>query len=394
MADIGQSSATTETTTPEYYTKYMTDLATKGTAAAPNYVGATDLQNKAFDLSSANVGKYQPSLDAAGNLINTGAAVDITGAANPYLTAGTSSSADLVGGYMNPYTKNVVDQIRMANQQNIAQNLSPGITAGAVGSGQFGSQRGANALALGISNADIGALSQQAAALQSGYSDALKAAQAQRAAQVNAGQIAGNMATAEAQKLRDAATSRMNLAKTQQDLGITDVNQLATMGAQKQQIEQNKELFPLDVLNKKASILSGAQIPTSTTSTMNASALSQIAGLGALGAAAFAPGAGTTVTNADGTKTTTPGPSYVDRFVNWIKSGQQGPAPEAPNTGGQPGGSLPGSTPSVIADGHGGFIDTATGLPVNADGTPIDQSGDEDTTGGYWDDNGNWVKKP
>jgi hypothetical protein len=393
MADIGQSSAVTTTTTPDWYTNSMKNLAAGATQYgvggpnAPQYVGATDLQNKGFDLASSNVGNYQPSLDAAGNLINKGAAVDITGAANPYLTSGTSSSADLVGGYMNPYTQNVVDQIRIANQQNIAQNLSPGITAGAVGSGQFGSQRGANALALGISNADIGALAQQTAALQSGYSDALKAAQAQRAAQVNAGQIAGNMATAEAQKNRDLATSRINLANAQQTSGLTDVNQLLTTGAQKQQIEQNKQLFPLDVLNKTASIFSGAQVPVSTTSTMDSSTLSKIATLGSLGAAAFA-------------KDAKGGPSYAERFMDWLSKGEIGPAPtygntgNAPQTGGQPGGSLPGSTPSVIADGNGGYIDTATGLPVNADGTPIDQSGSEDTTGGYYDADGNWVENP
>jgi hypothetical protein len=509
MADLTQSSATTATTTPEYYTKYMTDLATQGGAAAPNYVGAQPLQTQAYNAAQTNVGNYQSGLDAAGNLINKGAAVDITGAANPYLksgtttsgfaqtdpylkagtttsgfatadpylksgtttsgfatadpylksgtttsglssanpylTSGTSSAADLVGGYMNPYTQNVVDQIRMANQQNIAQNLSPGITAGAVGAGQFGSQRGANALALGISNANIGALNQQASALQSGYAQALAAAQAQRAAQltagqtagnlqtsqnqnlinagqiggnlqntanqnlinagqiggnlqntvnqnlvnagqiagsvqnqgnvnlINAGQIAGNMATQEAQKNRDLAAQQMSLANQQQSQGIADVNQLATMGAQQQQIAQNKELFPLDVLNKKASIFSGAQLPTSTTSTMTGSPLSMIAGLGALGAAAFAPGAGVTITNPDGTKTTTPGLSYADRLINWIKSGQQGPAPTAYPDRGTGGGTGGGGAASdtIASDGKGGFIDTTTGHPANADGTPI-----------------------
>jgi hypothetical protein len=403
MADIGQSSAVTTSTTPDWYTNSMKNLAAGATQYgvngpnAPQYVGATDLQNKGFDLSSANVGNYKPDLDTAGNLINKGAAVDITGAANPYLTAGTSSSADLVGGYMNPYTQNVVDQIRMANQQNIAQNLSPGITAGAVGSGQFGSQRGANALALGISNANIGALAQQASALQSGYSDALKAAQAQRANQVNAGQIAGNMATAEAQKNRDLATSSMNLGSQRQTSGLTDVNQLLTTGAQKQQIEQNKQLFPLDVLNKQATILSGAQVPVSTTKTMDASTLSQISGIAALGAAAFAPGPSVTVTNPDGTKTTTPGLSYVDKLVNWFKSGQQGPAPVAPagtGTGGGTGGG--GAASDTIApDGKGGFIDTSTGLPVNADGTPLTGTGGGaggggagagTIAGGHWDE--------
>ncbi|CAB4131797.1 hypothetical protein UFOVP125_7 [uncultured Caudovirales phage] len=458
MADLTQSSATTATTAPDWYTSSMKNLAAGasqygvGGANAPAYVGAQPLQTAAFDATKANVGNFQPGLNTAGTMIGQGANVDITGAANPYLQAGTSSSADLVGGYMNPYVNDVVEKIRLANQQNIAQNLSPGITAGAVGAGQFGSQRGANALALGISNANIGALGQQAAALQSGYSDALKAAQAQRAAQVSAGQIAGNMATQEAQKFRDLSTNQMNLAKQQQEQGVVDVNQLATMGEQQQKIAQNKELFPLDVLNKQASIFSGAQVPMSTIQTMEGSPLSIISTLGSLGMAAFAPGANTyePVLDANGKPTfdasgrpitkSVPGASYADRLISWIQGGQKGAAPTPPaktgtgtgtGTGGGIGGGGAGSdtvasdgaggfvdtttglpvradgTPltgtgggtggggagsdTIASDGAGGYIDTRTGLPVNADGTPIDQSGGEDTTGGYWDENGEWV---
>ena len=528
MADLLQSSATTATTTPQYYTDYMTNLAQRGTAGgtAAQYVGATPLQQQAFGSVAQNVGNYQPSLTAAGQNYGAAANTAITGAANPYLqagtqtsgltqanpylatglaasganaanpylaagtatsgasvanplisqgaginalssanpyltagtttsgasvanplisqgaginalssanpylsagtqtsglsqanpylTSGTSSAADLVGNYMNPYTQSVVDQIRLANQQNIAQNLSPGITSGAVGSGQFGSQRGANALALGISNANIGALGVQNQALQSGYAQALTAAQQQRANQlaagqtagtlqnqfsqnqvnagqiagnlqnqtaqnqitagqnlgalqnqfaqnqVNAGQIAGNLqntmaqnqitagqnlgalqnqaninqvnagqvagnllntygqnaltagqtagtlqnqanvnqvtagqaaANAAAQQAAAqtaAATGQLNLGQQIQQSGLADVNALSTLGQQQQQIEQNKQLFPLDVAAKQAAILSGAQIPTTVTQTMQGSPLSAIAGLGGLTAGMFA----------------------------------------------------------------------------------------------------------
>lgn len=398
MADITQSSSTTATSAPSYYTDYLSNLASKGTAAgaaATSPAGAaawdpTANQTAAFTNVAANVGNYLPGLAAAGSSFDKANAIDISGAANPYLkagtatsgltaaqptlasglaqntgvatanpyltagtttsgltaaqpnlTAGSSSSADLVGGYMNPYTQNVVDQIRLANQQNIQQNLSPGITAGAVGGGQFGSQRGSNALALGISNANIGALGAQSAALQSGYTEALRAAQAQRAAQltagqsagtlqtqananqvnagqiagnlqsqqaqnaltagqtmgtlqnqanvnqVTAGQVAGNMATQQGQLTRDIGTAQAALANQTQTQGLADVNALATLGGQQQTIAQNKVLQPLDVLGKQASIMTGAQLPMSTTSTMNASPLSAIAGLGSLGVGMF-----------------------------------------------------------------------------------------------------------
>jgi hypothetical protein len=230
------------------------------------------------------------------------------------LASGTSSAAPLVGDYMNPYTSNVVDQIRLANQQNIAQNLSPAITSGAVGSGQFGSARGANALALGISNANIGALGEQSKALQSGYAQALAAAQQQRANQLNAGQtagtlqnqfntnqvtagqVAGNTAAQEAAARTAAATGQINLGQQQQQSGLADVNALSTLGQQQQTIAQNQQLFPLDVAAKQMAALSGAQIPTTTMQTMTGSPLSAIAGLGALAGGMFSKNAsGTSV---------------------------------------------------------------------------------------------------
>ena len=297
MADLTQSSATTATTTPQYYTDYISNLASKGTqygvggANQPAFADATPLQQAAFQGVANQAGTYAPALEAAATSLGKAYNTDITGAVNPYLTSGTSSSADLVNNYMNPYTSNVVDKIRLANQQNIQQNLSPGITGGAVGSGQFGSQRGANALALGISNANIGALAQQAAALQSGYSDALKAAQAQRANQMQAAQMAGNAATQQAQNYRDVGTQAMNFAQQKQTQSLADINAMATLGAQQQQIAQNKQLFPLDVLAKQAAVLSGAQIPTTQTQQMTGSPLSAIAGLGTLGVGLFSQNA-------------------------------------------------------------------------------------------------------
>ena len=375
MADLTQSSSTVETAAPSYYTTYLKDLATEGGTAATNAAAnvtsptsawnPTALQTQAFTDVNANVGNYLPGLATAGQTFTNAGATDITGAANPfltagtttsgltqanpYLTAGTSSSADLVGGYMNPYTSNVVDQIRLANQQNIQQNLSPGITAGAVGGGQFGSQRGANALALGISNANIGALGQQAQALQSGYAQALAAAQQQRANQlqagqtagtlqnqyntnqVTAGQVAGNMAAQEGQLLRDVGTGQAALANQTQLQGLADVNALSTLGAQQQAINQAKVMAPLDILSKKASLMSGAQLPMTTTSTMTGSPLSAIAGLGATAAGLFNPTAGTTVRNADGTYSVVPGTSLGDRFTNWA-GGLFSSTPDAPST--------------------------------------------------------------
>ena len=223
------------TAAPQFYTDYLNNLATQGTQAAQNaqYVGAQPLQQQAFQQVANNVGNYQPALTNATNLASS---------------VGGTSLADAIGNY---------------GQANIAANLAPQATAGLVGSGQFGSSRGASALGQVLSNADLGILQQQQTALQQD--------------QVN--------------KL-NAANTLGNLANTTQTLGLGDVNALSTLGGQQQTIAQNQQLFPMQNLTNAAGLLRGYSVPTSTSSSYTgpipgayaASPLQQVAGLGALAA--------------------------------------------------------------------------------------------------------------
>jgi hypothetical protein len=181
---------------------------------------------------------------------------------------------------MNPYIQDVVNSIGTLGQRNIQQNLAPQATAGAVGSGQFGSQRGAQVLGQTIQNANTDILAQQNQALQSGYQNAMTNAQKQQALEAQLGQTAGNLAGTGQSNLINAATVGGNLAGQTQTLGLGDVNALATYGGQQQQIAQNKQLFPLQTLGTEAGLLRGYQIPTSSVQTMQGSPLSAIASLG------------------------------------------------------------------------------------------------------------------
>ena len=221
------------TATPQFYTDYLNQLATNGATAAQGaqYIGATPLQEQAFNQVGSNVGNYQPALTNATNLASS---------------VGGTSLADAIGNY---------------GQANIAANLAPQATAGIVGSGQFGSKRGAQALGQTLSNADLGILAQQQTALQ----------------QDQANKIA-------------AANSLNNIATNTQNLGLGDVNALSTLGAQQQTIAQNQQLFPMAQLTAESNLLKGATIPTSTSSSYtgpipgayNNSPLSQIAGVGSV----------------------------------------------------------------------------------------------------------------
>ena len=262
MADLFQGSAlpnvsttqTQQTTAPDYYSNYLSNLASQGQTAAQNaqYVGPTGLQNQAFSQVAQNVGNYQPYLNQAASL------------------TGQAAQGPNVNQFMNPYTQDVVNQIGVLGQRNIQENLAPQATAGAVGTGQFGSQRGAQVLGNTLRDADTNITAQQQQALQQGYTQALQAAQNQQQLGLSAG------------------SQLANLAGQQQNLGLQDVNALSTLGAQQQQIAQNQQLFPLQNLTTESNIMKGLTVPTSVSSQYSgpmpgayqASPLQQIAGLG------------------------------------------------------------------------------------------------------------------
>ena len=186
--------------------------------------------------------------------------------------AGTQGGQSRIEEFMNPYTRQVVDAIGELGKRNINQYLAPGAVGSAVGSGQFGSKRGAEILGQSINQGlqNIGALQSQA--LQSGYAQALQAAQAEQDKRL-------------AQNLGYGQLSQLG-----QGMTLADLNALATMGGQQQTIAQNEQLFPLTAALQGAQAIRGYSVPTGVTSTYTgpipgayaASPLSQIAGLGSI----------------------------------------------------------------------------------------------------------------
>jgi hypothetical protein len=231
------------TAAPSFYTDYLNQLATQGGRAAQDaqYVGAQPLQEQAFNLASQNVGNYQPTLQNAINLASS---------------VGNTNLAQAIGD---------------VGQANIARNLAPQATAGIVGSGQFGSKRGAQALGDVIANAQLGLTAQQQQAMQQDMANRIAAAQ--------------QLGT---------------LANSTQQLGLGDINALSTLGQQQQTIGQNQQLFPMQQLANQSALLRGYTIPTSVSASQTGpgqqgqfqtSPLQQIMSVGTLLGALAKPGA-------------------------------------------------------------------------------------------------------
>ena len=311
-----------QTTAPSWYTDYLSNLAnfvtgqtigtpaktvdgvtTAATPGSAQFVGAQPLQQAAFQLAGNLAKSY--GIDPATFLkTGTGASTDAGTATTAQPTAtgistdggiqpmGVSgalgnlqnlaksdiTAASTPGGqsrieeFMNPYTRQVVDTIGQLGQRQINQFLAPSAVGSAVGSGQFGSKRGAEVLGQAINQGlqNVGALQSQA--LQSGYAQALQAAQAEQDKRL-------------AQNLGYGQLSQLG-----QGMTLADLNALATMGGQQQTIGQNEKLFPLTAALQGAQAIRGYSVPTGVTSTYTgpipgayaASPLSQIAGLGGI----------------------------------------------------------------------------------------------------------------
>jgi len=290
MADLLQSSQKTETQAPSYYTNYLNSIASGGQNAVQGakFVGAQPLQQQAFSNVAQNVGNYQPALTGAQQTLGQATNTSPLNAAQTYFNNANVDQSQLAQQYMSPYTQDVVNSIGTLGQRNIQQNLAPQATAGAVGSGQFGSQRGAQVLGQTIQNANTDILAQQNQALQTGYQNAMANAQKQQQLQAQLGQTAGNLAATGQGNLINAATVGGNLAGQQQQLSLADINALSTLGGQQQTIAQNQQLFPLTTLSKQAELMRGLTIPTTTVNTYQGSPLSAIASLGATTAGIFA----------------------------------------------------------------------------------------------------------
>jgi len=285
MANLLQSSQTQETAAPQFYTDYLSNLASQGQQAAgqAQFAGMQPLQQQAFENVGAAGQAFQPTLGQAGDVLTQAAtATSPLAAGAGYLQQATGSPAALAQQYMNPFVQTAVQGLSDIAMRNIQQNLDPMSRAAAAGSGQFGSQRGAQVRGQIERQAMQDLNTQISQLLGQGYGQALQAGTAQNQLLGQLGQTAGQQASAGQQNLTQAGGALSQLAQANQALNLADINALATLGAQQQTIAQNAQNYPLTKLQTLASIMQGQQIPSTVTTQLNMSPISGLASLGAL----------------------------------------------------------------------------------------------------------------
>lgn len=198
-------------------------------AAGLNGVTAADpyLQQSAGLVSNAAGQKMLPGVTGYLNQAQQTSGIN---AAQPYLGAAGQSSANYIQDYMNPYNQAVTGQIATLGARNLQENLLPAVSDQFIRAGQFGSKGMGVFGERALRDTQEAVLGQQAQALQSGYGQAMSAAQAEAAKQLQVGQAAGTLTNAQQQALLQAGqqygatgaqdiASQLQAAQQQQNIG-------------------------------------------------------------------------------------------------------------------------------------------------------------------------------
>lgn len=230
----------TETTTktltaPDYYTDYLTKLSQTGQTAlgrtaAEGIAPYDPLQTIGYGQMETAAGAYKPGLTAAGQT-----------------AAGVAGGIDTgrISQFMDPYQRQVVDEMARLSQQNLQRNLLPTMKAGFVGSGGLGSQRYAGALGQSLADVQANLTGQQYGALSAGYQNALKTA------------------LDEAQLKSQTAKTQADIAAQEQALGLKGAGALTQAGSEKQKYEQAIRDYPLTQATNVSQLLRNYQVPIS-----------------------------------------------------------------------------------------------------------------------------------
>jgi len=274
---------TTASTTPDYYTNYLTQLSQTGQSALGTYDPATKTFTKPTqtDLIAAGT-PYVAGLNQTQKDLFKTAPTTLARYQDPFKEASTAGKAGMdvsqadISKFYNPYENAVVGGLGTQSATNVQRNLMPQLKAGFVGTGGLGSSRYANAMGQTMGDVNTNLLQEQNKTRMAGYNTALDAA------------------LKEAQLSNQASAALTGLGQAEQQAATTGLKTGAELGALEQAYTQAQINAPLTQATNVAQLMKGYTVPTNQTQTYKGpgdvyqpSPLSQIASLGTLLASGF-----------------------------------------------------------------------------------------------------------
>ena len=217
--------------------------------------------------------------------------------AKSYFDKAGKTSYDNITNYMNPYTTNVMNKMAERSARNLSENLLPAVSDAFIKAGQFGSSRMGDFGTRAVRDESENLLNAQANMMNTGYQQAMGAAQADMARQAGLGQTVAQIQESDLARQLGALNNLSNLGAQRQALGYTDTAALEAAGqAQQAQMQQqlsaaekeflDQQMYPMQQADFLSTQLRGlapitpsrtTQSGTSQCATYSASPLSQIA---------------------------------------------------------------------------------------------------------------------
>ena len=281
-------STTTQVQLPEWYTQYTTDMLGRAQGVAnlpyaqfpgPRIAAFTPTEKTGFEATQAAATAAQPFLGTAGETLGRAGQVSGMGAAFPFLGAAAQTFPGAVEQYMNPYTKNVVNQIAEQGVRQLREKYLPAVGQEFIQAGQFnvgpGSSRMGEFGARALRDVQESVLAEQAKALQAGYGQAADIFGADVGRMAQLAGTAGTLGTQEALGLRDLASRYGELGSEAQRLGLVGAKAVTDVGAAERAMQQanlnlayedflRQEGYPKEQVKFLSEIMSGVRLPQTT----------------------------------------------------------------------------------------------------------------------------------
>tara|TARA_R110000868_G_scaffold24674_2_gene97044 strand:- start:3943 stop:4959 length:1017 start_codon:yes stop_codon:yes gene_type:complete len=300
-----------DTTGPDWYTTYLEGLAEPGTKLMEKtgeelVAPMSDLQTGVLDYAKGPEGTgtglsgYETMLGDAGDTATLAAAgitpEMIQGFLNPYISGYTNDQGVKMPG--------VVDEMERLQQQSLQRSLIPSLKGAFAGTGGMGGKRMFDAMGQMGADTQANLLGAQTKQMASGYDSALKAAMDQSGL------------------YRNAAETQRNLATSELDLKLKELERLYNLGGEEQKLEQSGIMAPLAAATGAANVFSNVKVPSTVSEKASApipgaystSPLAQIAGLGSLFASG--PNGGTSAASGFADAASKLGSSLSNLFSN------------------------------------------------------------------------------
>lgn len=187
--------------TVESMPKWLSDY-TQGLIARANAIGSegyqpyggpriadfTEEEERAFEMTGANVGAYQPWMGAAGQTLGGGLSQAYAG-----LQEGTRGFPGAVGEYMDPFIGHVLNRQESLARRGFEEQTIPGLQDAFTRSGHYGSDRMMDMAGRATRDFQEGLTDQQLATLSGAYGQAGELYGADAGRQLQAAGIAGEL---------------------------------------------------------------------------------------------------------------------------------------------------------------------------------------------------------